>query len=248
MMRLIQLGSSALLLAITVGFPAATHAAAPRAANLGAVNSIFVGYMTQGPDAGMKVEGLLSLSGGTGTLTLGDGTAPAASAGVTSSGVTMTVALPNGAVSGTGAANGASLFIGTLTGPKAGDQGFWTAQVATAVLDYAVTANISRGPHRGQSVLIGDLYGYVGADGSLFGKYVDNSKAGPGIVAKVYPVHGSFVNNILTAGIAFSPRTAYGLVGRVGKFYGQDEVSGSVIGPTSRDTGTWAGLSNAATA
>lgn len=246
MMRLIRLGGTALLVAAALAVPVSAHAAAPSAMGLGDINTIFTGYVTQGPDRGMAIEGLLSLTGGAGTLTLGDGTAPAATASTAAAGTSLKVTLATGTLSGMAAGAGAAGFVGTFSGPKAGDQGFWRARTAMTVANYAITAHIAKGPHEGRTVLIGDLLGYVAADGTLFGTYTDNSKVGPGITPKIYAVHGSFVNNIMTASIVFTPKLAFGLVGRVGTFYGQDEVSGNIMGPSSRDTGTWAGLSNSA--
>lgn len=242
MIRSIRLGGAALLVAAVVSLPAVVHAQSPAPRAMGfdisSSNSLFSGFVTKGPDAGMHLEGLLSLTAGAGTLTLGNGTAAPASA----SGMTATATLPTGTIRGMGAAAGMSSFAGTFTGPRANDQGFWVASLAKTVLNYGVTGNVATGPHHGNSVLIGDLFGYVTGDGAMFGTYTDNSKVGPGIVPKVYPVHGTFTGSMLAASIVFNPMTSYALVGRVGKFYGLDRVAGALMGPTSHDQGTWAGL------
>ncbi len=250
-MRSIRLGGSALVLASVMGLPLTAQAhqvARPAAVDLTASNSVFSGFVTKGPDAGTRVEGLLSLTAGAGAMALGGVPVPApASAGMTSRGITLTVTLPMGVVKGIGSAAGRNAAAGTFTGPRTGDHGRWTAEVAQTVVSYGITGKVSSGPHRNNNALIGDLNGYALADGTMFGTYTDNSKVGPGIVPPVYAVHGTLANNMLTAGITLKGGTTFGLVGHLGKRYGQNVVIGAMTGPTTQDTGTWAGLDNAAT-
>src|SRR5438874_13663048 len=103
MERLIRLGGAAILLACIVGLPVAARAhqasQSPRF-DLATSNSYFAGVVTRGPDAGQRVEGLLALTANAGTLTLGTGATAPVTSGVASSGVTLTVTLPQGILAG----------------------------------------------------------------------------------------------------------------------------------------------------
>lgn len=250
MLRPIRLVAAVLLAGTCIGAPLGARAMRA-AATTQPSNLYFTGLVTQGPDRGTRVEGLLALDGaGGGNLTLGNGSvAPITTGASGTSGMALTATLaPNQVIHGTGAPAGMGTTAGTFTGPRAGDSGAWSAGIAVKVIDYAITGTINAGPNSGKQVLIGDLYGFVTADGTMFGKYVDNSKAGPGITSRVYPVHGTFMNNMLTAGLAFSARTTFALVGRTRLFYGQNSVTGFLVGPSGRDSGTWAGVDNSSAA
>jgi hypothetical protein len=245
MERLFRLSGAAILLACIVGLPVAAHAhqvSRPPRFDLATSNSYFSGVVTRGPDAGQRVEGLLALTANAGTLTIGTGVTAPVTSGVTSSGVTLTVTLPHGILDGQMTSSQRYDVAGTFTGPSPGDQGFWTALMAVTMLNLAVTGKVSSGPHRGSTALIGDLVAYAAHDGTLFGTYSDNSSAGPGIVARVYPVHGTYVNDVLTASMAFDASHTYALIGHAGKFFGLARVAGPMMGPSGRDVGTWAGL------
>jgi hypothetical protein len=245
MERLIRLGGAAILLACIVGLPVVARAqqvSRPPRFDLATSNSYFSGVVTRGPDAGQRVEGLLALTANAGTLTMGTGATAPVTSGVTSSGVTLTVTLPHGILDGQMTSSQRYDVAGTFTGPSPGDQGFWTALTAVTMLNLAVTGKVSSGPHRGSAVLIGDLVAYAAHDGTLFGTYTDNSRAGPGVVAKVYPVHGTYVHDILTASMVFDAKHTFALIGHAGRFFGLARVAGPMIGPSGRDVGTWAGL------
>ena len=191
------------------------------------------------------LRGCSSLTAGAGNLTLGNGTqVPVTS---TMSGQTMHVTATLGTgkvIHGTGVMAGMGTIAGTFTGPGAGDSGVWTADIAATTVNFGVTGTIDKGPDTGKNVLIGDLLGYVDAIGVMHGTYVDNSKVGPGITPKTYPVHGSYINKMITASIAFSTKTSFALVGRAGTFFGGafTGARGAMYGPTSLDSGTWAGV------
>ena len=245
MKSLIRLGGAAIVLACIVGLPVAAHAhqvSRPSGFDLATSNSYFSGVVTQGPDAGQRVEGLLALTANAGTLTMGTGATAPVTTGIASSGVTLTVTLPRGILDGRMTSAQRYDVAGTFTGPGPGDQGFWTAQTAVTMLNLAVTGKVSSGPHRGSTALIGDLVAYAAHDGTLFGTYTDNSRAGPGVVARVYPVHGTYVHDILTASMAFDAIHTFALIGHAGRFFGLARVAGPMMGPSGRDVGTWAGV------
>src|SRR2546430_10546570 len=103
MKRLIHLGGAAILLACIVGLPVAARAhqaSRPSGFDLATSNSYFSGVVTRGPDAGQRVEGLLALTANAGTLTIGTGATAPVTAGLASSGVTLTVTLPHGTLDG----------------------------------------------------------------------------------------------------------------------------------------------------
>ena len=245
MKRLIRLGGVAILLACIVGLPVAAHAhqvSRPSGFDLATSNSYFSGVVTRGPDAGQRVEGLLALTANAGTLTMGTGATAPVTASLASSGVTLTVTLPHGILDGQVTSSQRYDVAGTFTGPVPGDEGFWTAQTAVTMLNLAVTATVNSGPHRGSTALIGDFVAYAAHDGSLFGTYTDNSRAGPGVVARIFPVHGTYVHDILTASMVFDAKHTFALIGHAGKFFGLARVAGPMMGPSGRDVGTWAGL------
>jgi hypothetical protein len=245
MKRLIRLGGAAIFLACIVRLPVAARAdqlSRPSPFDLATSHSFFSGVVTRGPDAGRRVEGLLALTANAGTLTMGTGATAPVTSGIASSGVTLTVTLPHGILDGQVTSSQRYDVAGTFTGPVPGDEGFWTAQTAVTMLNLAVTAKVSSGPHRGSTALIGDFVAYAAHDGSLFGTYTDNSRAGPGVVARVYPVHGTYVHDILTASMAFDAIHTFALIGHAGKFFGLARVAGPMLGPSGRDVGTWAGL------
>ncbi len=249
MRRLFRRGSSALLSATILALPMVAHAQPhtarraqqPAALDIRSTNAYFSGIIAVGPDAGQRVQGLLSLASGAGTLTLGDGSQASASAGPVATGITMTLTLPNGAIKGTVTSANKAVITGTFSGPHAGDTGFWTADGAVTTLSYAINGAVTKGPDHSRSALIGDMLAYVTADGTVFGTYTDNSLNAPGHVAPVYPIRGFYVGGLFTGTITYNARTTFALVGRSGQYYGQSRLAGSLLGPRVGDTGSWAG-------
>jgi len=215
----------------------------------------FWGLVTQGMDAGQILEGVLDVTPGgggavTAVLTMGDASTSNATGSMMGKAITLKFPMTGmGTLTGTGTKAGTG-WVGSFTGPHAGDRGTWRAGMAVATINYAVTGSVTKGPSKGKSV-IGDLTGVVEADGTVTGRYTDNSNVGPGITVKTYPVHGFYVNNNLAAAVVMGaagsmnmmPGTMMAamptimIVGHAATFFGQKALNGSLVGPKSGDSG-----------
>ncbi len=228
-------------------------------ADAGPMNFHFWGLVVGGQDSGMTLDGILNVTA-TGTkimpvLTLGDGTAVNGSGAL--SGKSITVIFPMGkmgTIVGIGKSVGGA-FVGSFIGPHPGDNGTWRAGTAPTVINFAVTGSISKGPSKSLGI-VGDLYGVVEPDGTMTGRYVDNSNANSKTFGKTYPVHGFYANNNMAAAIMMADSKAMMMgnstmmgmgktimiSGRSGTFFGQQAFNGTLVGPMSGDSGVVSGL------
>jgi len=225
------------------------------------MNFHFFGYVLSGQDSGMMLDGILNVTvmgnAVTPVLTLGDGTVVNGMGSL--KGKSITVSLPLGTKMGTVTGIGTSVggnFLGSFIGPRKGDYGTWRAGSAPTTVSFGVTGSVSKGPSKDTGV-VGDLLGVVEADGTMTGRYVDNSNANNAkAFGKTFPVHGFYANGNMTAAIMMSNPSAMMMSnanammmgktliisGRAGKFFGQDSFNGTILGPMAGDSGVVSGL------